>query len=346
LQCIYIAFTLHGNYMIIALSQKTVHTEKPDIPVLPRMLTLNSGEVTNKGIETSIRLNPVKTKEWKVSIGANYTHNENLLKDLLVDRIGVNGSSVVFAQVGQPVNIIAVPDYARVPEFADEAQTIRNPENLIGKVIVDKNTGYPSRAVEASIIGNTIPKHRVGVDFSVKYKDFTLNNVFEYRGGYYYASISLGSNLDFTGASARSAYYNRERFVFPNSVINTGTVANPKYEENTNVTISDGGTGFWTNSTYNRGTYSNYVYSGDYWKWRELSLSYDVPASFLKKTTSSTIQAARISVQGRNLLLLTPKSNEYTDPDYSANDNNAIGVSTLTSSPPTRYFGGSISFTF
>lgn len=40
------------------------------------------------------------------------------------------------------------------------------------------------------------------------------------------------------------------------------------------------------------------------------------------------------------------KSNEYTDPDLSANDNNAIGVSTLTTSPPTRYLGGSISLTF
>jgi hypothetical protein len=129
-------------------------------------------------------------------------------------------------------------------------------------------------------------------------------------------------------------------------VINTGTNASPVYEINNNVTISDGGTGFWTNATYNRGTYSNYVYSGDYWKWRELAFSYDVPKSFLHQFTNGVIQEAKISLQGRNLFLWVPKANEYTDPDYSANSTNAIGVSTLTSAPPTRYFGGSVSLTF
>ncbi|MDR3218257.1 MAG: hypothetical protein LBU22_04625, partial [Dysgonamonadaceae bacterium] len=47
-QCIYIAFTLHGNYIIIALSPKTVHTEKPDTHVLPRMLTLHFIQVKRK----------------------------------------------------------------------------------------------------------------------------------------------------------------------------------------------------------------------------------------------------------------------------------------------------------
>lgn len=152
--------------------------------------------------------------------------------------------------------------------------------------------------------------------------------------------------MDFTGSSARTACYNRERFVFPNSAVNTGTADNPVYEINNNVTISDGGTGFWTNSTYNRGTYSNYIYSGNYWKWRELTFSYAVPQSFLNQLTGGVVQEAKISLQGRNLFLWVPKANEYTDPDYSANDSNAIGVSTLTSAPPIRYFGGSVPLTF
>jgi len=307
-------------------------------------ILLNSGEVTNKGYETALHISPIHTNDWHFTFGGNLTHNENMLKDLLVDRIGVNGSGVVYAQVGQPINIIVVTDYARVPEKDDDGNPY--PKELVGKVIVDKYTGYPSRASESQIMGNTIPKYRLGADFSLRYKDFVLSSLFEYRGGYQYASISLGSMMDFTGSSARTAYYNRERFVFPNSVINVGTASNPQYQVNNNVTISDPGTGFWTNSTYNRGTYSNYVYSGDYWKWREVSLSYNVPAAFIRQISSNAIQAATISFQGRNLFLWASKANEYTDPDYSANDNNAIGVSTLTSSPPSRYLGGSISLTF
>jgi TonB-linked SusC/RagA family outer membrane protein len=290
---------------------------------------LNTGEVTNEGIETTIGLNPVRTRDWNLHVGLNYTHNTNQLVSLHPDakRIGVNGSSVIFAEEGYAVNQIIVPDYARDDQ---------------GRVIVDVNTGYPSKAANSVRIGNTTPEHRLGLDLSLRYKDFTLSSVFEYRGGYYYA-FTAGSTLDFVGSSARTAYYNRERFVFPNS--SYLDPATNTYVANTNITISDGGAGFWTNSTYNRGITSNYVYSGDYWKWREVSLSYSVPRSFIRNLTDA-VQEVTISFQGRNLFLWTPKSNEYTDPDLSANDNNAIGVSTLTTTPPSRYLGGSISLTF
>lgn len=305
---------------------------------------LNTGEVTNKGIEASLRLNPIRSTDWDLHIGLNYTSNKNFLKELHPDtkRIGVNGSSVIFAEEGYELNQIIVTDYARLPAKDNNGNPY--PKELVGKVIVDPNTGYPSRATEAARLGNTIPKHRLGIDFSLKWKRFILSSVFEYRGGYYFAAINQGSTMDFSGASARTAYYNRERFVFPNSVY--WDSAKGEYVANENVTVSDGGSGFWTNSTFNRGTYSNYVYSGSYWKWRELSLSYQVPRSVLHKISSDIIKDATISLQARNLFLWTPLSNEYTDPDYSANDNNAIGVSTLDQSPPTRYFGGTISITF
>jgi TonB-linked SusC/RagA family outer membrane protein len=291
---------------------------------------LNTGEVTNRGVETALRLNPIRTADWNLHLGLNYTHNKNLLVSLHPDtkRIGVNESTVIFAEEGYEVNQIIVTDYARDPQ---------------GRVIVDINTGYPSRAAETVHAGNTTPKHRLGLDFSLSWKNITLSSVFEYRGGYYYI-FTGGSSLDFTGSTARTAYYNRERFVFPNS-----SYLDPvsgQYVENTNITVSDGGAGFWTNATYNRGTNTNYVYAGDYWKWRELAISYKVPQSLLGKV-GKVLKEITVSLQGRNLFLWTPESNEFTDPDLSANGtNNAIGVSNLTSSPPTRYFGGSVSLTF
>lgn len=293
---------------------------------------INTGEVTNRGVELALHFTPIKTADWELTLGGNYTHNKNRLVTLFEndnpnDRISINGSSVIYAQEGYELNQIIVTDYNRDDK---------------GRVIVDANTGYPSIASETKIIGNTTPKHRLGLDLQLKWKDFTLSTLFEYRGGYSAAAISLGSNLDFTGSSARSAYYNRERFVFPNSSYLDPTTG--KYVDNTNVTVSDGGSGFWTTSTYNRGVYSNYVYSADYWKWRELSLSYQVSKKFIQKL--APLQAASVSFQARNLILWASSDNDYTDPDYSANDNNAIGVSTLSQTPPTRYFGGTISLTF
>jgi hypothetical protein len=114
---------------------------------------------------------------------------------------------------------------------------------------------------------------------------------------------------------------------------------------NNNITVSDGGAGFWTSNSYNRNITTNYLFSGEYWRWRELALSYKLPASILGNV--KFIKSATIGVQGRNLFLWVPESNEYSDPDNSANgDNNAIGVVNLTSTPPTRYYGGTISLTF
>ncbi|KAA6325232.1 TonB-dependent receptor SusC, partial [termite gut metagenome] len=277
-------------------------------------LLLNAGEVTNDGIEASLRLNPIRTKDWDLHVGVNFTYNKNLLKELYpgLSQLGVNGSGTIFAMEGEEINQIYVADYLRVEEI-DPITKLPNPKELVGKVIVNPLTGYPSRASESKKLGNTTPKYRSGLDLNLRYKHFTLSTVFEYRGGYYFVAQSVGSGMDFSGSSARSTYYNRERFVFPNSVIDLGTNDNHNYVENNNITISDGGAGFWTNSTYNRGTYSNYTYKGDYWKWRELAISYEVPASFIRNLTNNTVQGITISAQGRNLFLWVPKSNEFTD---------------------------------
>ena len=88
---------------------------------------------------------------------------------------------------------------------------------------------------------------------------------------------------------------------------------------------------------------TNYIYNGASWKIREISLSYDLPRSLLG--TQKYIKAASIGVQGRNLFLWVPKQNIYTDPEYNFTDGNAVGITTLDQTPPTRYFGATISVT-
>ena len=106
-----------------------------------------------------------------------------------------------------------------------------------------------------------------------------------------------------------------------------------------------GNDGFWTDQTENMGVTSNYVTSAAFWKLRQLSLSYDVPQSVLNKI--KLLKAATISVQGRNLFVWVPKSNVYTDPEFSdaGSASNGIGLTNLQS-PPSRYYGATISLTF
>src|SRR5690606_35964157 len=149
-----------------------------------------------------------------------------------------------------------------------------------------------------------------------------------------------------SGTGYRTAAFNRERFVFPNSVYEEPNRPGI-YIENTNITMRDGNgnSGFWSNDE-NRNVASNYITSGDFWKLREIALSYDVPASILGRT--GVIKGASISVQARNLFVWMAKSNYYTDPEYSdaGNDSNGIGLTGLGETPPARYHGATVSLTF
>ena len=156
----------------------------------------------------------------------------------------------------------------------------------------------------------------------------------------------MGTEMDWSGTGIRTAAYDRQSFVFPNSVY--ADPAKPgSYVPNTSVAIANGNgnNGFWTDGI-NRDVTSNYVTSGDFWKLREVSLSYDVPTKIFGK--SNIIKGMTISAQGRNLFLWLAKDNLYTDPEFSSagNDNNGIGITGLGSAPPSRFYGASISFKF
>jgi hypothetical protein len=156
----------------------------------------------------------------------------------------------------------------------------------------------------------------------------------------------MGPELDWSGTGYRTAIYNRQRFVFPNSVY-----ADPndptKFIPNTDVTVknANGNSGFWTDGI-NRDVTSNYVTSGDFWKLREIALSYELPRNILNKT--KFFKGIVISAQARNLFQWMAKDNYYTDPEYSdaGNDSNGIGLTGISQAPPSRYYGGTITFKF
>lgn len=290
---------------------------------------VNAGQVDNTGIESTVSFVPVKTiSGFQLTVGANFTYNNNkvvsISKDLDILALSTGGTAQTYAIKGMSYPVIRGTDYARDPQ---------------GRVIVDPVTGYPSAAAQPVILGNSSPKDRLGLNIEFKYKSFRLAGLAEFRGGFSIYN-NAASGYDFSGSSLRSVQYNRERFVFPNS-----SYLNPagQYVANTNIMVADGGAGFFADNNRNLGIASNYVYSGNSWKIREISLSYDIPGSLLGNR--KYVKSATISVQGRNLFLWVPKQNMYTDPEYNFTDGNAIGITTLDQTPPTRYFGATLSLT-
>ena len=293
---------------------------------------LNAGQTSGKGLETSINFTPVKTKDWDVRVGANFSYYNNRTDELLAGIPNINLGSFTgagsFAVAGQPFPVLMGRSYVRDPN---------------GRIIVNPVTGYPSGTSTFQQYGNAAPTRIFGTNFTASYKGITLGAVAEYRAGYLIYNAA-GTTLDFSGAGYLSAEYNRERFVIPNSSYLQGGV----YVPNTNVTVRDGGPAYWTIAGPRRNIDENYITSGAFWKIREITLSYDLPKSLLGK--SKFIRAARLSAQGRNLFIFLPKNNVYTDPEYSAGDGNssgnAVGLTSLGQTPPSRYFGGTLSLTF
>ena len=232
------------------------------------------------------------------------------------------------AVVGQPAFIFNASDYKRDDK---------------GRVIIDRLTGYPIVDEVNKKFGRTMPTHIVGLNPSVTWKGLTVSALFEYKGGHY-AFNMIGNEMAWTGVSEITGANHRERFIIPNSVYEDP--ANPgKYIENKNITVSDV-QDFFTGDSY-RTVASNFITSAATWRFREFSVTYNLPKSLLMG--QNLIQGVTVGVNGRNLVLWLPKTNVYSDPDFKDLDSfggNIAGIANATVNPPVRTIGGTISVKF
>jgi TonB-linked SusC/RagA family outer membrane protein len=300
----------------------------------------NAADFNNSGIEMDLNLTPlVKIGDVRINFGVNATYNDNKIISLFpgINELAIGGSNQFtqlsasspdaynYAIVGQPAFVFRLSDYKRDPN---------------GKVIVDAVTGDPSLSDSLVMRGRSLPLWIVGINPSVTWKGFRFAMTWDYRGGHH-AYHGIGSDMDFTGISSRSAQFNRERFVFPNSVYWDGG----KYVENTNLQVSNGGRSFFAVGATNTSVATNYFSSAAFWKLRELAISYDVASRWIGD--NKIIKRAVVAAIGRNLLTYLPKSNQWTDPEFNYTAaGNTFGLNNVFSTPPARLFGGSITLTF
>ena len=290
---------------------------------------LNTADFVNKGFELDLKLNDIITAgDFRASISANYSRQSNKVLKLSegINELGIGNYN--FAVVGRPAFVLKAQDYNR--------------DSATGKVIVGAD-GMPTFANGISELGTTLPTDIVGINLNLNWRNISIAIVGQYSGGNTIIADQLGQFLDDNGVSKRSASFGRRAFVFPNSVIADGT---GKFVENTNVFTTNYGQNFY-NKAINTDVISNYTASGAFWKLREVSLTYDFPASLFKKG----LRGVSAGISGRNLFTWLPKSNQWTDPEFSSNGNNAftgnaIGRSTAFNLPPTRFMGVNVTFNF
>ena len=321
-------------YYIQSTTNQTVPIDVSRATGFSRAL-INVGEVQNNGFEVELRTTPIRTASgFRWDVNFNYSRVDNKVISLyaglpeinLSGFYGLTGDAAlgqIFAREGEQFPILKTVGYARDPQ---------------GRVIVDGGTGYPVKNPALQIAGQVNPRDRVGLSTNLSYKGLSFNALAEYRGGnvIYHG---LGASGWFTGVSATTANYGRERFIFPNSVIQTGT---DTYTPNTSVAVQDGGLGTWDSNLRTFG--ENFVTNAAFWKLREVALTYSLPAAWLTRTRF--VKGATIGLVGRNLFTLLPKQNIYTDPEFSNSTSNSVGLNDTGLTPPTRTYGFTASLSF
>jgi outer membrane receptor protein involved in Fe transport len=291
---------------------------------------VNAGDVVSQGFEIGVNAtvvqNNVSRLKWQ--LGGNFTWNGSNVQSLyegskdfnIGGYTGLTGSD--HAVVGYPFPVLETVDIRRDPQ---------------GRVIIDPADGYPILEDTLQIVGQVNPKYMANVNTTLSWKNFSLNAQASYQGGNVFFAY-VGSQLNFTGASKFTTTNGRQRFIYPNSVYEQ----DGKYVVNDKYYTIDGNANFWTNSAYaNAGT--SYIENAAFWKLRNVSITYDFKdviqnIHWLKGLTFSLI--------GKNLIMLRPSQNVWTDPEFNFDIGNAQGITNYDQLPPTRQYGASVNIRF
>jgi hypothetical protein len=294
---------------------------------------VNLGKIRNRGVELLVTVVPVRTKDLEWSLTWNYTKNNNKVMKLpeeingRASIYGFSGGTGLYAIEGEEMGVFE----AYVAKTDDQ-----------GRIIVDKN-GLPQNTDEMVKIGSINYDYMMGIGSSLRYKDFTLSFDFDIRQG----GLMFSRTHDityFTGNAMQTAYNDRNPFVVPNSVKQAGTDndGNPIYVENDIPLYGTTLYNYWDNGATAMGSGS--LISKSYVKLRQVVFGWDVPKKWLAKTF---LTGVHISVFGNNLLMWTPSSNTFIDPEASSFGNDLTGsFGEYSSNPSSRKYGFNVKVKF
>lgn len=308
-------------------------------------ITLNAGEIQNKGVELTIHGKPLITNDFSWNIMANFSANRNKILSIYPgleylpggDSYGYAGSGPSFRyRPGHSVGDI----YGRHWERYYAGKT---PDPLyIDKTlpIVINSRGFPVRASTTKIVGNSMPNWIGSISNTLSYKNWSLSFMFDTQQG-----LEKWNQLDNFMASFGIAKYTENRY---ESIVFEGVHADgtpnttPAYLGQgigpDGVNYSDG----YYRQIY-RGVSEEFVQDASWVRLRTLNLTYSLPSRWLQNTFMSRVN---VGFSGNNLWLAT----KYNGFDPEASD--AISGHLAGSSqagftyPPLRSFLFSVNVSF
>jgi hypothetical protein len=334
--------------MPLPVSTSTGYTQK----------IINAGEIQNKGIELALTGVPVKKKDLKWELILNWSLNRNKVVSLTegVENLQLGrfqGGVTINARVGEPYGVICGTDYVYLRDEGSEY----NGHRIINPV----NGRYLVTSTSDNIIGNVNPDWRGGLSSTLTYKQWALGFLIDCQMGGDIWSLDMSYGLA-TGLYPETAITNdlgnpvRDPIVwldpadhtkgydplsggFINEGVNILDLAGNSITPTANVyriaAINYGAFGYVRNPN------KAFIYDATYVKLRNISLSYSLPSSVLKKCFITGVTFTAVA----NNLWIIYKNMPYADPESGLGAGNLQGYS-IGSLPTTRDFTFNVKFNF
>lgn len=295
----------------------------------------NMGETENKGLEFSINWNPIRSKHYDLTIGANISMNRGKITDLgNMEDFGatagwastdINNDFWVAkgGQVGEIRGYTAAGRY-EVSDFVgyDEASKkwvlkdgVPDATTVLGTTVrpgsmkiadIDNNGKIDDD--DNSIIGNTNPKFIGGFNVSAKVYDFDFAANFTYSVG---NDVYNADKVMFTQTSKYRYYSMVDDMAMGKRWTNLradGTISNDANE----LAQLNANTSMWSPLTGRYVITDHYIEDASYLRLSTITLGYTLPKNLIQK---AHISNARIYFTGHNLLCFTSYSG--LDPEVS-----------------------------
>lgn len=281
---------------------------------MPNNPLANVGSMFNQGIEITLNATPINKGEFTWNTSINFSTNKNEITQL-----APGTDFITSATSGLETASITQPGYAIGTLWVVKSDGV-NPENG-RRIFVTKSgervqydhsaapgtrytkldgTAYPAgivSGVDNVPYANTNPKYYGGFDNTVRYKNFDLNVLFTYMGGFSVYNGTRATVLDQRFWNSTTAVL--DRWQNPGDVTDIPRLV---YADNTS-----NGSAFPISAN---------VEKGDFVKLRNVMLGYKLPSSAISKIGLASV---RVYASGQNLFVITG----YTgpDPEVSSNGN-------------------------
>ncbi len=258
--------------------------------------TRNIGSMENKGVELSLNIIPVQTKDFRWDLDFNFSNNKNKITSLPNAADILNGNFII--RQGESLNTFFLREWAGVDRATGDPLWYTTDKHQASSNI------YPGASARI-LAGQALPKFFGSLTNALSYKGFNLsaqlyynfgNQVFDTWRGYY-----LGSGF---GASFNKVKRQLDAWKQPGDITTV-----PKYVYNGNKNFNAG-------STYN-------LNDGSFVRVRDIQLGYTLPKAYAEKLK---IGSANFYVRGTNLFTWVKDENLPFDPEQGTGSASNLNV--------------------